>query len=134
MGPTLIGLGWPLISKRSTIIKDLFGKAFVLGKHTETSVASIFFRYGVQRTRKVIEKKVKNVVVKKAAEKVLMRAGGLLGRFVPVVGWALLANDVYDFGRWMSTAGGNVGNIPPPLINGQYVDNTGRAPLVILNP
>ncbi len=133
-GPTLVGLGWPVISKSSPIIKDLFGKAFVLGKHTKTSVASILFRYGAQRTRKIVEKRVKNVAVKKAAEKVLMRAGGLLGRFVPVVGWALLAKDVYDFGSWMSTVGGNVSNIPPPLINGQYVDNTGRSPLVVLNP
>ncbi|MGL4283607.1 MAG: polymorphic toxin-type HINT domain-containing protein, partial [Eubacterium aggregans] len=97
VGPTLILLGQDIIPKDHRIIKSLFdGHGFKKGLHKNTSPASVVLRAAAWRTRKVIDKKVKSKAVKKVAGKILMRGGGLLGRAVPVVGYALLAKDVWE--------------------------------------
>lgn len=97
VGPILILAGQPIIPKDAQIIKWLFdGHGFKAGINKSTSVASIIPRAIAWRTRKIIDKKVKSVIVKKIAAKILVRGGGLLGRAIPIVGWALFAKDLWD--------------------------------------
>ncbi len=97
LGPILILAGQPTIPKDARVIKWLFdGHGFKAGVNKSTSVASVIPRAIAWKTRKIIDKKVKNVIVKKVAEKILMRGGGLLGRAIPGVGWVLLGKDIWD--------------------------------------
>jgi hypothetical protein len=81
-GPTLIGLGADIIPKASPFAKALFPGSRVVGQASKTtSVASLTLRRALPL----------NTGVKILGTKTL---GGILGRFVPIAGWALTAYDI----------------------------------------
>lgn len=96
VGPLLILSGQPVIPKSNPLIKNLFGHGFEKGANKSTSVASVTSRVVVRKIEQKAGKQVAKAVGKKAARIFFMRAGGLLGRFIPGAGWALTAYDVYD--------------------------------------
>jgi hypothetical protein len=100
LGPGLITLGQPIIPKSSPIVRSLMGHAFEAGRNRSTSIASLASRAAVKKVEKLAGNKIAKVVGEKVAKRFFMHAGGVLGRFVPWVGWALTAKDVYDLQTW----------------------------------
>jgi hypothetical protein len=83
-GTAMIILGSPIVNKNSTLAKAIWKESrVVLGASKNTSVASLAAR----RLSK------SNTAFKLLGTKSL---GGIAGRFVPWVGWSLLAYDIYD--------------------------------------
>jgi RHS repeat-associated protein len=91
------GPGLILVGERLDFLKPVGA----LGSQKGSSIASwtlskVFPQRSLvlkQTTRKVLAKVVGKQIAKKVATKVV---GRFLGRMVPYVGWALLANDVYE--------------------------------------
>ncbi|RZK39950.1 MAG: hypothetical protein EOO90_16940 [Pedobacter sp.] len=96
-GPGLILLGQPIIPKDSWVVKYFFDHAFAVGRNKNTSVASIASRVAVRKLEQKAGEKVAEVIGKKTSSLVFRRLGGLIGKAVPGVGWALTASDAWEY-------------------------------------
>ncbi|WP_333575991.1 DUF6443 domain-containing protein [Sphingobacterium sp.] len=96
-GPSLIMLGQPVLPKDGVIVKYFYGHALALGKNKSTSVASLASRVTVRTIEKKAGDKVAKTIGKKTASLIFKRLGGLLGRTIPVAGWAITSTDLWEF-------------------------------------
>lgn len=71
------------------------GHAFIKGNNRSTSVASLVSRTVVRKIERSQGRRIAKVIGKKAARKLFMRAGGIIGRGVPLVGWGLTIYDIW---------------------------------------
>ncbi|MDR6734844.1 DUF6443 domain-containing protein [Sphingobacterium sp. 2149] len=96
-GPSLIMLGQPVLPKDGVIVKYFYGHALAVGKNKSTSVASLASRVTVRTIEKKAGDKVAKAIGKKTASLIFKRLGGLLGRAIPVAGWAITSTDLWEF-------------------------------------
>ncbi|WP_168187460.1 DUF6443 domain-containing protein [Pedobacter sp. G11] len=96
-GPGMILLGQPTIPKDGRIVRYFYDHAFAVGKNKRTSVASLASRVAVRKIEQKAGDRVAKAIGKKAARLVFKRLGGLVGRAIPGVGWAITASDAWEF-------------------------------------